>query len=282
MLLRTVPRASVGIGLRDAYVESLRALKDRSVLDVLEVMIDDARFDRRRLDAWRALAKRWPLVAHGVALGPGDAIGLDESYLRAISDDLRAVGAYWYSEHLCFLRARMGASTIDLGHFAPMVLDECDLTVLSRNMRVLRKHWTSTFLLENPADILGLAGQGNERGRDSGRRYNAAVRACEAGMLLDLTNLALQSRNDRFDPGLFLDELDWDRVIEVHLAGGRKARGLWVDSHDHPVDEQAWELLAYVRKRAVNLRAVIIERDDRLPPIEVLLAEVERAKRVLE
>jgi hypothetical protein len=267
--------------LRDAYVEPLRALKDRGALDVLEVMIDDAQFDRRRLDAWRALAKRWPLVAHGVALGPGDAIGLDERYVRAVSDDLRAVGAHWYSEHLCFLRVHGDAGPIDLGHFAPMVLDEPDLALLARNVSAVRRHWPGAFLLENPADILGFAGQGDERGRESGRRFNAAVRACEAGMLLDLTNLALQSRNDRFDAGLFLDELDWDRVIEVHLAGGREARGLWIDSHDHPVDEQAWELLEHVSKRATNLRAVIIERDDRLPPLEALLDEVARARRAL-
>lgn len=276
-----MPRASVGIGLRDAYVEPLRALKDRRALDVLEVMIDDAQFDRRRLDAWRSLGQRWPLVAHGVALGPGDAHGLDASYVRAVSDDLRAVGARWYSEHLCFLRTHGDSGPIDLGHFAPMVLDEPDLALLARNVATVRKHWDGAFLLENPADILGFAGRGGAHGRESGRRYSLAARACDAGMLLDLTNLALQSRNDQFDAGLFLDELDWERVIEVHLAGGRQARGLWIDSHDHPVDEQAWELLAYTSKRAANLRAVIIERDDRLPSLDVLLAEVARARRVL-
>jgi uncharacterized protein (UPF0276 family) len=96
-----------------------------------------------------------------------------------------------------------------------------------------------------------------------------------------LTNLVLQGRNDEFDPVLFLDELPWERVIEVHLAGGRKVNGLWIDTHDHPVDEQAFELLSIVATRATNLRAVIIERDDRLPPLDVLLAEVERARRIV-
>ncbi len=276
-----MPRASVGIGLRDAYVEPLRDLRDRRALDVLEVMIDDAQFDRRRMDAWRSLGQRWPLVAHGVALGPGDAIGLDREYVRAVSADLAAVGARWYSDHLCFLRVAGERGPIDLGHFAPLALDDGDLAVLRDNAAALREQYAGTFLLENPADILGFAGQGDAHGRESGRRYTAALRACAAGALLDVTNLALQARNDGFSAGVFLDELDWDRVVEVHLAGGRRSGGLWIDSHDHPVDEEAWALLEHVARRADNLRAVIIERDDRLPTLEVLLDEVAHARRLL-
>lgn len=274
--------ASVGIGLREPYIPALLALRDRGALDVLEVMIDDAQFDRRRMDRWRALGARWPLVAHGVALGIGDAIGLDDAYVRTVVDDLRAIGAHWYSEHLCFLRTGTRAQPIELGHFAPLCLDEPDLAVLRENARALRARWGATFLLENPADILALQGEGDERGAQSGARFAAALRACEAGALLDLTNLALQSRNDRFDPRCFLDALDYERVIEVHLAGGRLApSGLWIDSHDHPVDELAWTLLAHVARRAPNLRAVIIERDDRLPPLDELLSEVARARSIL-
>lgn len=271
--------ASVGIGLRDPYVPPLLALRDRGALDVLEVMIDDARLDRARMNRWRALGARWPLIAHGVALGIGDAIGIDLSYASAIADDLRAIGAHWYSEHLCFLRSGTRAEPVELGHFAPLCLDEDDLAVLAANASALRTHWASTFLLENPADVLALHGEGDERGALSGARFAAALRACDAGALLDLTNLALQSRNDRFDPLRFLDAIEFERVIEVHLAGGRLSQsGLWIDSHDHPVDELAWALLAHVARRAPNLRAVIIERDDRLPPLDELLGEVERAR----
>jgi uncharacterized protein (UPF0276 family) len=280
-----MPRPSVGIGLRDPYVPALKALTDRSALDVLEVMIDDALFDARRMDDWRALSKRWPLVAHGTSLGPGDANGLDPRYLSDISRCLRAVGAQWYSEHLCFLRSIAGDSArdnpLELGHFGPLWLDDADLAVLARNVDALRAQWPGTFLLENPADVLGLAGEGAHAGRESGRRFRRALEAARCGALLDLTNLALQGRNDGFDPAVFLDELDWDRVIEVHLAGGRAHNGLWIDSHDHPVDEEAWSLLAVVRARAPNLRAVIIERDDRLPTLDVLLAEVIRARRIV-
>ncbi len=254
-------------------------------MDVLEVMIDDALFDPRRMDEWRALSRKWPLVAHGVALGIGDACGLDAGYVAKISDSLRAIGAWWYSEHLCFLRATaQGAArkdAVDLGHFAPMVLDDDDLAVLSHNAAQVRRCWAGAFLLENPADILGAQGRGPTAGRESGVRFARALEAANAGALLDLTNLVLQGRNDGFEPGSFLEAVPWERVVEVHLAGGRRAGALWVDSHDHPVDEEAWTLLSVVARRAENLRAVIIERDDRLPPLDALLAEVDRAREVL-
>jgi uncharacterized protein (UPF0276 family) len=275
-------RPAVGLGLRDPYVPPLLALRDRGALDVLEVMIDDARLDPHRMDAWRTLGARWPLIAHGVSLGIGDALGLDDDYVRATARDLRAIGARWYSEHLCFLRAGPRDAPVDLGHFAPLCMDEPDLDVLCANARALRARFDGTFLLENPADVLSPHGPGDAAARESARGFAAALRACDAGALLDLTNLALQARNDRFDPEVFLAELDWERVIQVHLAGGRRAPGgLWIDSHDHPVDPQAWDLLAIVSRRAPNLRAVILERDDQLPPLDALLAEVDRARSLL-
>jgi uncharacterized protein (UPF0276 family) len=280
-MLSLVRRVSVGIGLRDSYVTPLRALRDRSAIDVLEVMIDDAQFDARRMDDWRALGQRWPLVAHGTGLGPADARGVEERYVRRVADDLRAVGARWYSEHLCFLRAPGEAGVIELGHFAPLCLDDDELAVLQHNISSVRARWSGPLLLENPADVLALQGVGPAIAKQSGERFARALRAAEVGALLDLTNLVLQGRNDGFDPVLFLDELPWERVIEVHLAGGRQVGDLWIDTHDHPVDEQAFELLSIVATRATNLRAVIIERDDRLPPLDALLAEVERARRIV-
>ncbi|MBL8681504.1 MAG: DUF692 family protein [Myxococcales bacterium] len=273
---------SVGIGLRDPYVEPLLALKDRGALDVLEVMIDDARLDPRRLDRWRALSKRWPLVAHGTGLGPGDACGVDPAYVSAVSADLRAIGAHWYSEHLCFLRTtRADGTREDLGHFAPMVLDDEDVSVLAKNVGLVRSSYSGVFLLENAADILALHGEGDAAAVASGKRFARVLVECNVGALLDLTNLALQARNDRFDPMRFLEFVPWERVIEVHLAGGRRAGDLWIDSHDHAVDDESWRLLAIAAERARNLRAVIIERDENLPPLDALLAEVARARRAL-
>jgi uncharacterized protein (UPF0276 family) len=71
----------------------------------------------------------------------------------------------------------------------------------------------------------------------------------------------------------------------VHLAGGRwigasGARRL-LDDHLHDVPEPVYDLLAEVGARAPYPVTVILERDGRYPPIEILLDQLERARRSL-
>ncbi|HHH28051.1 MAG TPA: DUF692 family protein, partial [Polyangiaceae bacterium] len=63
--------------------------------------------------------------------------------------------------------------------------------------------------------------------------------------------------------------------------GGKSWDGLWIDSHDHPVELDALALLKDVLPRAMNLRAIIVERDDRLPELSCLLDEVRAVRAVV-
>jgi uncharacterized protein (UPF0276 family) len=270
-----VSRVSVGLGVRDAYVEPLAALAERGALDVLEVMIDDGLDLGARLAAWRRLGAKWPLVAHGTELGIAGAHGPDDAYLRRVARALDEVRAHWYSEHLAFVRTPDAA----LGHFAPMGSSDDELAVLRENAARLRARVRTPLLLENPSDILGWESEAG--GRALGERYARALYAAHAGALLDLTNLVIDARNDGWSAPHFLDGMDVGRVVEIHLAGGRVDGALHIDSHDHDVDEEALALVSYVAARAPDLRAVIIERDERLPKLDHLLAEVARVRAVL-
>jgi uncharacterized protein len=276
---------ALGLGVRDAYLAPLLALRDRRALGVLEIMLDDviapadgpAGGPAERRAALRRLGARWPLVAHGTDLGIGDVDGVDRSYVDRAHQALQDLHVHWYSEHLAFLRP--GGEW--LGHFGPVGDDDESLALLRRNAERVRAGCPCPLLLENAADVLGLHGTGPAAGPRGGRAYDRALLAADAGALLDLTNLALNARNDGYDPGAYLAELPWDRVVQVHLAGGHQDDGLWIDSHAHPVDEEALGLLAVVARRAPALRAVVLERDERLPAIDALLGELERARAIL-
>jgi uncharacterized protein (UPF0276 family) len=270
-------RVAVGLGVRDPHLAALCALKDTRAIDVLEVMIDDGLSGGHRADAWRRLGARWPLVAHGTELGVADAAGVDEVYVERVGRALGAFHVRWYSEHLAFLNG----GGVSLGHFGPVGDDAESLAAVARNAAVVRARIACPLLLENPADVLGFGAGSPGAGAALGRAFAAALGAADAGALLDLTNLVLGARNDGYEPRAFLEEVPWDRVVEVHLAGGHLHDGLWIDSHAHDVDAEALSLLGDVAARSPNLRAVIIERDDRLPPLEHLLAEVDAARGVL-
>lgn len=71
--------------------------------------------------------------------------------------------------------------------------------------------------------------------------------------------------------------------MEIHLAGHSQdeAFALLIDSHDAPVDAAVWALYRQLIER-IGPRPTLIERDDKLPAFDTLLAERTRAQQVLD
>jgi hypothetical protein len=80
-----------------------------------------------------------------------------------------------------------------------------------------------------------------------------------AGLLLDLHNLYCNAVNYGFSGHRFLDELDLDAVIEVHIANGSELGGMYADSHAGAPPEPVWDLLDDLVGRAPNLRGITFE-----------------------
>lgn len=282
----SLPPVAVGLSVREPWFDALHRLPtplrrgsgDAVPLDVIEVIVDRMLASRRQRRAYIALSERFPVIAHGVYLGIGDARGVDRTYLERVGRACADLGARWYGEHLCFLN---GDGT-PLEHFGPLGDDADTLRVLRANIDVVRSVCPTPFVLENPADVLGYLADGPAPGERLGRAFSRAVTHADVGALLDLTNLVYNARNDGYEAARFLDELPWDRVVQVHLAGGKEVHGLWIDSHEAAIEDEALRLLSDVVQRAPQLRAVIVEWDESLPELDGALGEVERARRVVK
>jgi hypothetical protein len=87
-------------------------------------------------------------------------------------------------------------------------------------------------------------------------------RLCEMSgcyLLLDLHNLYTNCRNHSLDPYEFLDELDLDRVLEIHIAGGMEYGGVYLDAHSDTSPRPVWELLDHVLPKCRNVGGVVFE-----------------------
>lgn len=268
-------RVAVGLALRPQHLKALAALPRGEGPELVEVMVDDT-VAWGVPEGWRAVMARWPVVAHGVDLAIGDAAGVSQRYLDAVSARLGALSAWWYSEHLCFRSRGDGAAR--LWHFAPLPCDPETLAVVAQNAARVRAAVGRPLLLENPSDVLGWGADGPDAAAALGLSFTQFLAAAEAGALLDLTNLVLDARNGGWSVGPWLDALDWSRVVEIHLAGGHFDGVLWVDSHSRAIDPEALDLLSEVLPRAPNLRAVIVERDSEIPPLAAMLDALEAVR----
>ena len=82
----------------------------------------------------------------------------------------------------------------------------------------------------------------------------------------------------------YIDRFPGDPVMEIHLAGHTTdptlGNALLVDSHDAPVAPAVWALYERLIRR-IGPRPTLIERDDKLPAFDELLAEREYAAAIL-
>ena len=96
-------------------------------------------------------------------------------------------------------------------------------------------------------------------------------------LLLDVNNVAVSARNHGFDPETFLAGLPADRIWQIHLAGHSDYGHYAIDTHDHDVPPQVWALYESAIRRFGAI-STMIERDDHLPPLPELVAELDHAR----
>lgn len=113
--------------------------------------------------------------------------------------------------------------------------------------------------------------------------FSRVAEAADTGLLVDLAHLAMYQRAKGLQPLDGLDQMSWERVVEIHIAGGteRDHEGYrWVeDSHGGAPLPEVWELFELAVERAVNLKAVVFECERN--PIEATVAGFERIERIL-
>ena len=110
--------------------------------------------------------------------------------------------------------------------------------------------------------------------------FLSAVAECaDCFILLDVNNVFVSARNHGFNPRRYLDGLPVIRVRQIHLAGHSANGPLLIDTHDHPVAEAVWSLYSEAVRRFGSV-GVMIERDDKYPPLSELLQELDRARSV--
>ncbi len=257
-----------GIGCRRRYERELLELGVGERPALLEIMPDHYFSRPEMLDE---LAARYPVVFHDVGLSIGTLERTDtvlQARLRRLRELAQRAKPLAFSDHLAFTRS----ARIDLGHLGPLWYTRAVLACVIDAIRFVEDALGLPLVLENIAAPFVIPGAELEEPEF----FGALAQATGAELLLDVSNLLVNAKNFGFDAATVLARYPLERVAFVHLAGGREQRGFSVDSHDAPVSDGSFELLRQALGRA-RPRAIIVERDEHLPPLAELLAEARRA-----
>lgn len=258
-----------GLGWRTELGAAI--LANAGEIDVIEVMAEDffeaTRAQRRAL---RFLGEHFAVVLHATSLGLASTEPVEGRRLEAVARVIGWLEPDFWSEHLAFVRG----GGYEVGHLAAPPRNEATLAGLVCNVEAARRATGTLPLLENVASLIEPPFCSyDERGW-----LHAVLAATSCDLLLDLHNLHANAVNFGFEARAVVRSLPAERVRAIHLAGGRRIeRGRLLDDHRHPVPDEVFALLEEVQSDEAT---VILERDGEYPAIEVLLAELGRARGV--
>ncbi|MGQ0802027.1 MAG: MNIO family bufferin maturase [Pseudomarimonas sp.] len=262
------PWLGFGLGLRTQYFGEI--LNNRPSVDWFEITSENFMVaggkPRHYLEQIRA---RYPIVMHGVSMSIGSTDPLDIDYLRGLRQLARAIEPAWISDHLCWT----GVGGINSHDLLPLPYSEYAIAHVVSRVQQVQEFLGREILLENLSSYVEF-----KQSEMPEWEFVAAV-ATRSGcrLLLDINNIQVSARNHGFDPQEYLQGIPADRVWQMHLAGHSDYGNYCIDTHDHPVADAVWSLYTAAIRR-FGLVSTMIERDDHLPPLAELLAELDRVR----
>ena len=225
-----------------------------------------------------AIRKDYPISLHGVGLSLGSADGLDAEHLTRVAALVKRAEPILVSEHLSW-SAVGGTYLADL---LPLPMTEEALLVICRNVDRLQSTLRREILLENPSSYLSFS----HSTMPEWDFLSEVSKRTGCGILCDVNNIYVSSKNHGWDALNYLDALPASRIGEIHLAGHtlRVVDGeheLRIDDHGSAVAPEVWSLYDQALQR-FGAVPTLIEWDTNIPALSELIAEAAKAEEKLQ
>jgi len=267
-VMRTsLPTLGVGVGFREPFRPDL--FLNRPEVDFLEITAEhylDAPAEKRR--ELILLTTHFPLVVHGLDLSLGSAEGVHPRHVEKLAALIDEVKPPWWSEHIAFTRS----GDVQIGHLSPLPFTRETVDVICRNVDAIKRVISTPLILENITYLVALPGEMSEA-----EFLRAVAEGTGCDLLLDVTNLFINSVNHGYEIREFLAQIPLERVVQLHFVGGHEQEGVLIDSHSRATPPEVWALMEEVLARA-PVRAIALERDEGIPSFEEIAEELRRAR----
>jgi uncharacterized protein (UPF0276 family) len=217
------------------------------------------------------IRERYPVVMHGVSLSIASTVPPNFEYLQELRDLARRVEPKWISDHLCWT----GVHGKNLHDLLPIPYTKEALDHVVSRVQLVQEYLGRALVLENVSTYVQF---GNSE-MTEWEFLTELSRRSGCWLLFDINNVYVSAFNHGYDARVFLEGIPADRVVQFHLAGHDHMGTHIIDTHDHPVCEDVWDLYALALKRFGQV-STMIERDDNIPPLDELMVEVTRTREI--
>jgi uncharacterized protein len=199
-----------------------------------------------------------PVLFHPSYINFCGSYANSNAWLEATSKHIESVGSFWFAQDVayCFWEEGPGYST-QLGYFIPTIFNQSSLQLAVERVKEVQAKVSVPVAVE-PPPVTFITGS-----LPLFSFFGSLAKQTDCAILLDMGHLVsyeMASGRNVLDA---IDELPVERVIEVHIAGGRLKDGqagpIYVDAHECAIVDQTWQMFESMLPRLPNVKAVCYE-----------------------
>ncbi|MBE0623105.1 MAG: DUF692 domain-containing protein [Burkholderiales bacterium] len=264
------PHQGFGLGLRPKHYQDF--LDAPQSVDWLEIISENYMIQGGKpLAMLDAIRPDYPVAMHGVSMSLGSVQELDRDYLARLKQFAQRIQPMWISDHLCWT----GVHGLNLHDLFPLPYTEEAVRHVVARIRQVQDTLERRLVIENVSSYLAYA----DSVMTEWEFLTAISEEADCLLLLDVNNIYVSSVNHGFDARTFIDGIPGRRVQQIHLAGHSNMGEYIIDTHDEPIADPVFDLYGYTCRR-IGAASTMIERDDNIPPLAELIAELGRVRQV--
>jgi uncharacterized protein (UPF0276 family) len=264
------PHIGMGLGLRTEHYQYI--LEHVPTIDWFEILTENYLVDGGNpLYYLDKIREHYPLVMHGVSLSIGSSDPLNTDYLSKVKKLADRIEPKWISDHLCWT----GVHQRNMHDLLPLPYTEKMISHIVERVKCVQDFYQRQMVLENVSSYITY----KESEMTEWEFLSEIANRADCFILLDINNIYVSAFNHGFEPETYLHHIPMNRVQQFHLAGHLNCGEYIIDTHDHPVIKEVWELYAKAINRFGDI-STMIERDDHIPPFEELWQELDYAKKI--
>jgi uncharacterized protein (UPF0276 family) len=218
--------------------------------------------------AW--FSERFPIVCHGLCLSLGGPDPLNVGFLKQVKQFLSTHQIPLYTEHLSYCSDIQDGKAGYLYDLLPIPFTEEAVHYVAARIRQTQDMLGQRIAVENASFYV----QAPINEMDEITFINSLLSEADCDLHLDLNNIYVNSVNFGFDASAFLAKIPANRIVYAHIAGHLKiAEDLLVDTHGADIIDPVWALLEQAY-RQFGTFPTLLERDTNIPPLGVLMPEI--------
>jgi uncharacterized protein len=262
----------IGIGLRVPHYRHI--LGKRPSCDWFEIISENYMVDGGRpLEVLDQILEQYKVVQHGVSMYFGSTDLLNREHLRRLKALVQRTKTPVLSDHLCWGSVD-GTYSHDL---LPTPYTFACAKVTAERIRQARDYLEVPICVENVSSYAEF----HCSEMTEWEFLTEVVERADCGILLDVNNIYVSSKNHNFNPYDYLDNVPHERVGQIHIAGHTKYEKYILDTHDHPVLPAVWRMYDHLIRRCGPTNT-LLEWDARIPPFQEVHAEALKARKFLD